>query len=234
MIFRSNLTAPDLDYKFRMKNPALTMNGHAVPSDPQYEPGCGFMTHDEAAILYHIAKRKPGTWVDIGSRLGWTAAHIIAAGEGKGNTVYSVDPAYQVEEFAALAQSQCPEMIMQATTSHHFLNGTHYEDFFDGFVIDGDHDFPTPMLDAIAADKRAKPDAVIVLHDFMGRPIQDAVVYLMAMGWNCRIYDTPNGMACCWRGEGFKPPHHVPDNRIAWDSIRRQMAIAGFPYERCL
>jgi hypothetical protein len=73
-----NLTAPDLSSHFRLRNPPMQHCGHDEPSDPDFLPNCGFWTHDEAALLYTIANSVPrGTWVDIGARLGWTAAHVL-------------------------------------------------------------------------------------------------------------------------------------------------------------
>ena len=46
MIYRSNLTAPDLAPQFKLRNPPMTMLGHDVPSDPDFLPDCGYLTHD--------------------------------------------------------------------------------------------------------------------------------------------------------------------------------------------
>src|SRR5882757_4294806 len=94
MIYRSNLTFPDLSPHFKLKSPALTTMGHDMPSDPDYEPGCGFLTHDEAAILYSIVKAWPYRWVDIGARFGWSTAHIATA---KPMGVIPVDPALAMQ-----------------------------------------------------------------------------------------------------------------------------------------
>jgi hypothetical protein len=55
MIYRSNPVAPDLTPFFKLKEPAMQMMGHDVPSDPDFDPNCGFLTHDEAAILFACA-----------------------------------------------------------------------------------------------------------------------------------------------------------------------------------
>jgi len=47
----------------------------------------------------------------------------------------------------------------------------------------------------------------------------------------CRTYDTPNGMAVCWRGD-FSPPNHVPDPAIDWGSVRAGRA-PEFDFARC-
>ena len=76
-IYRSNLTAPDLSPYFSLCPQVRQIMGHDAPSDPDFDPDCTYLTHDEAAILYSIAKAWPGSWVDIGARLGWTGATLF-------------------------------------------------------------------------------------------------------------------------------------------------------------
>ena len=91
MRYVSNLTCPDMG-TFRLLDPPMQNCGHDIPSDPDFDPGCGFMSHDELAILYatlhgpHMHKR---TVVEIGSRFGWSTKAIVLATEG---AVFAVDP----------------------------------------------------------------------------------------------------------------------------------------------
>ncbi len=236
MIYRSNLIAPDLTPHFKLLSPAVQIFGHDVPTDPDYDPGCGFWTHDEAAILYNVAKQRPGVWLDLGSRMGWTSAHILAAG----CSVHMVDQAYHNEAIKKRAVDSTIQVIEEdfsswpmASSVENFFAGYAHLYQYDGFVIDADHDRPQPTLDAMRCHQSAQEDSVILMHDFMGRPIQDAVVVLMALGWRCRIYDTPNGVALLWRDAKFVPPTHRPDPSINWrkmrDDIREQ---EQFPYHR--
>src|SRR5712664_503966 len=101
MIYRSNLTAPDLAPHFKLADQVVQHMGHDCPSDPDFEPACTFLTHDEAAILYRIAKAWPKRWADIGARLGWTAAHLIAGGA----SVCAIDPQLQFQTFLARFES---------------------------------------------------------------------------------------------------------------------------------
>ncbi len=238
MIYRSNLTAPDLAPHFKFLNPPIQMLGHDIPSDPNFDPRCGSWSHDEAAILYNCAKSMPGTWVDIGSRLGWTSAHLCEAG----CKVVSVDPALKVSEFferfkeniaAADGTLKYRGKTESRTSGDWFRDHALLASPFDGFVIDGDHDYPQPLLDAMRCHSNASRNCVIALHDFLGGPIQDAVIALIGLGWKCRVYDTPNGVAVCWRGD-FTPPDHIPDPRIDWASIRERMGEGGFPYGMCV
>src|SRR6185436_7590769 len=199
MRFQSNLKCPDLSPHFKLlSKPRHFSSGHDVPSDPDFEPDCCYFTFDEAAILYNVAKQIRGTWVDIGSRLGWTAAHLMAAG----CRVMAVDPEYKEPKFFKRFQQNLRGLqgfcMPYSQTASEFIadSGTFA---FDGFVIDGNHDFPEPLNDAKGCLSIAKPDCVMVFHDLLGQPIRDAVQYLAGQGFNCKEYSTPNGVAVCWR-----------------------------------
>ncbi len=236
MIFRSNLTCPDLSPHFKLLvKPRGYSFGHDVPSDPDFDPECGYWTHDEAAILYHVARNLSGLdWLDIGCRFGWTAMHIAEAA----GLLVCLDPELRF---------QAQQSRFEENTAHRWgqiLAATHKtaaEYFalqsismfrFDGFVIDADHDAPNPLQDAQGCVKLAKPTAVIMLHDFWGKPIQDAVVWLLDQGWKARIYWTPNGVACCWHGD-FAPPDHEPDPRIKTEMLGDRKRIPDFDFARC-
>lgn len=214
MIYRSNLTAPDLSAHFRLRHPPLQIAGHDIPSDPDFEPDCGFWSHDEAAILYNCACRMKGSmWVDIGARLGWTGAHIVDAG----HTAILVDPQYCVTEFERRCyqniESWSIRIWLDGRFSEEFLRED--EDVYRGFVIDGCHDAPEPLKDAQGCARLAADTAVILLHDALGKPVRDAARWLMDNGWKARMFWTPNGVIACWRGD-FTPPDHVRDPAIDW------------------
>ncbi len=220
MIYQSNLIAPDLvpHFKLLVKPRGYSFH-HDVPSDPDFEPECGSWTHDEAAILYTVAFILGGQWLDIGCRFGWTSAHIAAAG----GSVLCLDPILAMQgPFNRFEQNMNPWWdTLTASTSHtaaQFFERN--RDTYDGFVIDGCHDEPEPLNDAMGCAKLAKSTAVIMLHDFWGRPVRDAVTWLMDEGWHARVYWTPNGVACCWRGS-FLPPEHEPDVRIRLSMAQR-------------
>ncbi len=230
MIYRSNLTCPDLRPYFKLLDPPLQTLGHDMPSDPEHDPNCGYWTDDEAAILFNAAKQIPGTYCDIGSRFGWTAAHLIAAGA---EDVWGVDPEYRRSDFTNRALDNCPQMIpCPFTAAQFFPRMSKRGAKFAGFVIDGDHDEPQPLLDALGCLTLANPDCLMLFHDFRGKPIQDAVTELIAWhSMRCRIYDTPNGVALLWRGyPQFHPPDHTPDPAVDWAAIRK--GAVGFDWSR--
>ena len=192
MIYRSNIECPDLTPYFRFRDPPMTRMGHDIPSDPEVDPDCGFLTHDEASILYNIAEAWPGIWVDIGCRFGWSTAHIAAAG----NRVVGVDPLLSDPAMMQRAVADIGPMSFVGQTSEEFFSQP--RDEIVGAHIDGCHDWPEPLRDAeraIAAGAR-----VIVWHDFLGEPVQRAVMEI-ALGnehWAWQEFWTPNGMAVAW------------------------------------
>lgn len=72
---------------------------------------------------------------------------------------------------------------------------------------------PIPLQDAQGAHQHLTDNGVIVFHDFIGTPVQQAVAWLIQQGYKYRIYTTPQMVAWCWRGN-FEPPEHVPDPAI--------------------
>lgn len=242
MNYQSNLTAPDLRPYFRHLHwrPMGHSFGHDVASDFSDKPdghplafykNCGLWTMDEAAILYNVAQRMDGFWLDIGAHSGWTSAHIRAATD---SYVDAVDPMFAVEEFLdrfTENTAHCLACIdIHAMTSKMFFDFRYaIEHPYSGVCIDGDHEPGKPLEDAMHARAHLHPDGVIILHDFMGQPVQEAALWLMDHGFQCRIYDTPHMLACTWRGE-FSPPDHVPDQAIDWAEIRQR--CAPFPFER--
>lgn len=224
MRYRSNLQGPYIRKDFILSGRSLVIMGHEIPSDPDFEPNCGYWSDDEAAILHHIAKSRPGRWLDIGARFGWTAAHLIAAGA----RVTLIDPALKYQ-----AQSERMErnlrnywdglVMISAKAADEFFD-CHGTDFaWDGFVIDGNHDSPFPLNDAKNCHAHANEASVIVFHDTWGRPIREGIEWLIDSGWSTRFYDTPNGVAVCWRDD-WTPPHHIPDPSIDWAQVRLHRA----------
>lgn len=240
MIYRSNLFAPDFTaaFPFMDVRPMGHSYGHSVPSDWSDKSiddpifglykNCGMLTHDEAAIVYNIARRRPGLWLDIGSHTGWSTAHIAGA-------VVGIDPMYGVAEFRKraddnLRRAKVSAMLLNLTSRSFFEeNSLWRKGQFTGIVIDGDHTDGEPQLDARNALLALKDGGVIVFHDFIGRPVREAVDYLISQGLKCRVYTTPHMMAVCWQGDEFVPPNHRPDPNLA--ALAKKMP--DFDFARC-
>lgn len=215
MIYRSNLKVPDLQPCFRhvICRPMPQSFGHDVLSDRDHQPECGFWTHDEAAILYSIAERMGGAWADIGGHTGWTACHVAEAG----CQVTAVDKLYlnpdgraRTEENIAAAGLSSSIALFAGISREFFASA---EQRFDGVSIDGDHDAPAPLDDARDALAHLKPQGVILLHDFIGEPVRQAVRFLLTQGLRCRVYLTPHLVAACWCGD-LQMPTHEPDPAV--------------------
>ncbi len=230
MIYRSNLTCPDLQPHFKHLHCRVMGHsfGHDVLSDwadkgdddPVFGiyKNCGFWTHDEAAILYNVARNlgpigrydsRLVQWTDIGSHTGWTSAHISAATK---TGVACVDPMYSNEEFVQRMNENTHSVagcVSFTGASQEFWNCN--TDVQDGICIDGDHEPGKPLEDAMGAHAHLADTGVIIFHDFIGEPVREAVMELLSEAdFHCRVYLTPHMVACCWRGD-FTPPDHVPD-----------------------
>ena len=225
MIYRSNLTCPDLAPHFKWLHSRVMGHsfGHDVPSDwadkADNDPvfgiykRCGFWTHDEAAILYNVAKIIKGWWLDIGCHTGWTSAHIAA-----GAHVECIHPMLSVRGFVdrwADDLSHCWDGITAGhyMTSNEFFTYVDPDKLYDGFCIDGDHEPGAPLQDAQNAAAHLAPTGVIMFHDGVGRPVREAVQWLMEWGFKARAYFTPHLVFCCWRGD-FTPPDHMGDPEV--------------------
>jgi len=214
MIYRSNLTCPDLHPAFASRvtcGPKHNSLGHDVLSDPTRQPDCGFLTHDEAAILHNVAKEFPGHWLDIGGAAGWSAAHLFAAG----CFVTALDPIYRDERLLARTVENLKDTLVTLhplTSEEYFSN--YPDQLFDGVLVDGDHGFPWPLKDAQNAAAHLQDRGAIVFHDALGGSIQEAVLWLSNNGFDAKVYWTPHMMVACWRGEA-NLPEHLCDGSVA-------------------
>lgn len=247
MIYKSNLPAPHWTQHFKhlTVRPMGHSFGHSVPSDwadkadddPQFGlyKRCGLWTHDEAAILYWVAKHVGGDWVDIGAHTGWTTAHIAS---GSGREVDAVDPMFGVRDFVERFMENTGQRINTTwpQTSNAFFAAfgntkAAREMEWAGVCIDGDHEPGKPLEDAKNAAAHLTQSGVIVFHDFTGQPVREAVQYLMDLGFSARVYFTPHGVACCWRGS-LVLPDHAPDPAI--ERAFRDGRFSDFDFERCV
>lgn len=249
--FLSNVMAPDLRPFFKHLHWRVMPHsqGHLVASDwaDQDETGefafyknCGLWTRDEAAILFNIAREVRGRWVDIGCHTGWTSKHINWASN---SDVACVDPMLSVYPFLERFRQNTgfPSAWQFKSIANEFFKAIG-NTTWDAFCIDGDHEPGKPLEDARNALAHLRwvgrgIGGVIVFHDFVGQPVQEAVTWLLDTGiFNARIYDTPHGVACCWLKDAhFMPPIHVPDPRVPWAEFRKSRNVyPDFDFSRCL
>jgi len=230
MIYRSNLEVPDLAPAFSHAVGSPRSFGHDALSDRDFDPDCGYITHDEAALLYNIARLMSGAWLEVGSHTGWSTAHIAIAG----CTVVGLDPQFRNPHFFLRtyenlkAVGAVNRVILTAdTTEGYFAEPKNRSMKFCGAFIDGNHDSPWPLNDAKTILPHLEDRAVVVFHDFIGRPIRDGVRFLIREGFRFHIYNTPQFLAVCWRGE-FSPPIHYPDPSVDWAGHRASMTDFDF------
>lgn len=238
------LTTPDLRPYFKHLHWRPMPHSMGVPvasdwadktiDDPVFGlyKNCGLWTMDEAAILYNVVRQVKGNWLDIGAHTGWTAAHVLEAG----GAVMALEPMLRIQGFADRINANIGTFELWESS---YLRSDEYFEImlakdlpsFDGVIIDGDHDRPHPMRDAVNAATHLAETGVILMHDFTGKPVREAVTWLMDHGFHCRVYWTPHMVACCWRGE-FHPPVYYREPRIPWHIVRAQ--LDDFDFKRCI
>jgi len=222
MIYRSNLRCPDLDPAFIHTFRTVGGCNHDVLHDEDFDRGCGYMHHDEAAILYHIVKAVGGSWAEIGTHTGWSICHAALAAE----TVVGIDPEFKQPEFLTRTEENinaCDLPInveLYAGLSEEFFGDN--EGRYDGVIVDGCHSSPAPVHDAQMAWAHLKLRGAVVLHDCVGQPTYDAVQFLIDQGLQWRVYNTPQMLTVCWGGD-ITMPDHTPDPAVDWKSVRAEM-----------
>lgn len=179
----------------------------------------GFLSRDEAHILYNSAlqfRGKPA--LEIGCWLGWSACHLALAGVeldvidpmlGRSEFYQSVDEsltAAGVRDRVNLVAGYSPQAVETLASE-----GRQWSLIF----IDGDHDAPAPLQDAIACLPFATPDAMIVFHDLASPDVAAGLDYLKSQGWKTRIYQTMQIMGVAWRGN-VEAIDHQPDPGVNW------------------
>jgi cephalosporin hydroxylase/glycosyltransferase involved in cell wall biosynthesis len=191
--------------------------------DQRY-PFVGFLSRDEAHILYNTAlKFKGKRALEIGCWMGWSACHIAIAGVN----LEIIDP--------LLSQSPNQESVISSLEAAAKEFGTFEEvKLIAGYspqkvdelanqqqrkwsliFIDGNHDAPYPLNDAITCEKYAEPDAMILFHDLSSPDVAQGLDYLRDRGWQTMIYQTMQIMGVAWRGN-VEPVQHIPDPNINW------------------
>jgi hypothetical protein len=183
-------------------------------------PTVGFVSRDEAAILYNIALLFHGLpCLEIGCWRGWSTVHLAL---GCGN-LEVIDPVMRdiafrddltetfrragVLECLALHDGWSPEEIERISVD----TGKRWSLSF----IDGDHEGDAPRRDAEMVARFAAKDAAILLHDLASPYPAAALEYLRSQGWETWVYQTMQIMGVAVRGT-VRPIEHVPDPTQSW------------------
>jgi hypothetical protein len=183
-------------------------------------PLMAFLTRDEAHILYNTALRfRNKQALAIGCDGGWSACHLAIAGLD----LDIIDPNFANQQFredviTSLNLAMPPNRVqLHALKTPDAVKRIADERSkrWSLFFIDGNHDHPFPLNDAIVCEQHAEPDAMILFHYLTAPSVAEGLSYLRQRNWNVRIYHTAQIMGVAWRG-GLSPVHHQPDRSVAW------------------
>jgi predicted O-methyltransferase YrrM len=184
-------------------------------------PQVGFLSRDEAVLLYNIALRFRGLLaLEIGCWMGWSACHLAMAGV----LLDVVDPllgnagVYQivsdsltsagVRDHVNLVPGYSPQAVQALAAQR--------QQPWSLIFIDGNHERPGPLEDAMVCAQLAAPDAAIVFHDLASPDVAEGLDYLRQQGWNTMVYQTMQIMGVAWRGQ-VQPVRHLPDPSVRWE-----------------
>lgn len=168
-------------------------------------------TQDEAAILHNAAaSHNPRMALEIGSYVGWSAAHIARAFRGKlfcletfSELGEGVSPEQAkmrfAENIARMRQDGCIELV--CGRSPDVIGSIAPAGGFDFVFIDGDHHDRHPLQDVAGVMQYLSPTGLIALHDLWEPDVLDAAKFLKNNGFNVEIFSTANYLGFAWRGE---------------------------------
>jgi glycosyltransferase involved in cell wall biosynthesis/predicted O-methyltransferase YrrM len=183
-------------------------------------PLIGFLSRDEASILYNTALQFKGKRaLEIGCWLGWSACHLALAGV----VLDVIDPFLENPSvYESVSTSLQSAGVAERVTLHAGLSPEKVEEIAEVhnrkwplIFIDGNHEAPGPLLDAIVCENLAEEDAIILFHDLASPDVAQGLNYLQARGWNTMVYQTMQIMGVAWRGN-VQPVEHHPDPEISW------------------
>lgn len=184
------------------------------------QPTIGFVSRDEAHILYNTALKLQGkNALEIGCWLGWSTAHLAAGGV----ILDVVDPILENPlAYESVNQSLCSAGVRSNVNLYPGYSPGKVEEIaqqedrrWSLIFIDGNHDSPAPLQDAQVAERYAAEDALILFHDLASPDVAEGLNYLRDRGWNTMIYQTMQIMGVAWRGN-VKSVEHIPDPAVNW------------------
>jgi predicted O-linked N-acetylglucosamine transferase (SPINDLY family)/glycosyltransferase involved in cell wall biosynthesis/predicted O-methyltransferase YrrM len=186
----------------------------------QRQPEVGFLSRDEVHILYNTALQFSGKKaLEIGCWLGWSACHLATAGV----QLDVIDPLLSRTEFyQSVQQSLTAAGVMKTVNLVAGYSPQKVEELattqqhqWSLIFIDGNHNAPGPLQDAIICEKLAAEDAIILFHDLASPDVAQGLAYFKQKGWQTMIYQTMQIMGVAWRGNVI-PIQHQPDPKVNW------------------
>ena len=183
-------------------------------------PDAGFVSRDEAAILYNAARLVRGNpCLEIGCWRGWSAVHL-ALGSG---VLDIVDPIFADPAYAEDIRQSCKTAgVSDAITFHAGFSPAAVDALghasgkkWSLIFVDGDHEGDAPRLDAEAAMRHAADTAMVLFHDLASPYVAAGLDAMREAGWRTMVYQTMQIMGVAWRGN-IEPPEHTPDPTVFW------------------
>ena len=193
-------------------------------------PTIGFVSRDEAAILYNTTLRMGGRpCLEIGCWRGWSTVHIALAGSHLDCVdPLLADPETRREVAATLARAGVTDRVsLVGARSPKGVEelALHTGRRWSFAFIDGDHTGDAPLADAEVVHRFAAEDAVVILHDLAAPEPAAALAYLRERGWSTAIYQTMQILGVATRG-ACRPVAHTPDPVLLWSLPEH---LASFP-----
>lgn len=184
-------------------------------------PTVGFVSRDEASILYNTALMFKGKHcLEIGCWRGWSTVHLALGSR----TLDVIDPVLADPDFASDVKATCARAgvleninffaASSPSAVHEVAHAAAKK--WSLIFIDGDHEGFAPLCDAEVAVQYAADDAMVLFHDLASPHVEVGLDYFRRQGWQTRIYQTMQIMGVAWRGD-VQPVHHQPDPRVSWD-----------------
>jgi hypothetical protein len=206
-----NITNPD--FRKHIKH-----NWYIDPSFPE----CGFLTRDEANILFNAALQFSGKpALEIGSHTGWSTVHIALSGV-KLDVIepqLTFDPRILlgiIESLRLAGASKNVNLVHGFSPEAVHELAKNQQRKWSFIFIDGNHNADYPLNDAKVCSEYAAEDCMIFFHDLAFPDVARGWRYFVGKdGWNTRIYHTQQLMGLAWRGK-VTPPEHVSDPTYDW------------------